>query len=74
MRSVNLHDAKTHLSELVGAAESGEEIIIARAGKPVARLMPLEKPAPRIPGIAKGQLTDEFFEPLPEDELKAWEP
>lgn len=73
MRSVNLHDAKTHLSELVGAAEAGEEIIIARAGKPVARLMPLKKPAPRLPGIAKGQLTDEFFEPLPEDELGAWE-
>jgi prevent-host-death family protein len=73
MRAINLHEAKAHLSELVGAAAAGEEIIIARSGVPMARLVPLEKPAPRRPGIAKGRLTDAFFEPLPEDELQAWE-
>ncbi|MFA7239248.1 MAG: type II toxin-antitoxin system prevent-host-death family antitoxin [Sulfuricellaceae bacterium] len=73
MRSINLHEAKTHLSEIVSAAAAGEEIIIARSGVPMARLVPLEKPAPRRPGIAKGRLTDAFFEPLPEDELHAWE-
>lgn len=72
MRAVNLHEAKTHLSELVVAAEAGEEIIIARAGRPVARLMPLEHPEPRQPGLAKGHVTDTFFEPLPKEELQAW--
>ncbi|MBI5816237.1 MAG: type II toxin-antitoxin system Phd/YefM family antitoxin [Nitrospinae bacterium] len=73
MRSVNLHEAKTHLSKLVNAASAGEEIIIARSGKPVARLTPLEKPEPRRSGLAKGRVTGKFFEPLPEKELKAWE-
>lgn len=73
MRSVNLHEAKTHLSELVGAAAAGEEIVIARAGKPLARLVPLEKAEPRRPGLAKGRVTDAFFEPLPEEELASWE-
>ena len=73
MRSVNLHEAKTHLSELVGAASAGEEIIIAKAGKPLARLMPLENPEPRRPGLAKGRITDAFFEPLPDKDLDSWE-
>jgi prevent-host-death family protein len=73
MRSVNLHEAKTHLSELVGAAAAGEEIIIAKAGKPLARLVALEHPEPRSPGIAKGRVTEAFFEPLPEEELAQWE-
>jgi len=73
MRSVNLHEAKTHLSELVGAAAAGEEIIIAKAGKPMARLVALVKPEPRRPGLAKGRVTEAFFEPLPESELELWE-
>jgi len=73
MRSVNLHEAKTHLSELVSAAAAGEEVIIAKAGKPLARLVPLPSPAPRKPGLAKGRVTDAFFESLPDDELAAWE-
>lgn len=73
MRSVNLHEAKTHLSELVGAAAAGEEIVIAKAGKPLARLMPLEKAEPRRPGLAKGRVTEAFFEPLSEEELASWE-
>ena len=72
MRSVNLHDAKTHLSELVGAAAGGE-IVIAKAGKPLARLVPLEHPEPRRPGLAKGRVTPAFYEPLPDEELERWE-
>lgn len=76
MSQVNIHDAKTHLSKLVERAARGEEIIIARAGKPVARLTAI-KPAKhgRRFGAMKGQATvdERFFEPLPEEELAAWE-
>ncbi|MBK6975121.1 MAG: type II toxin-antitoxin system prevent-host-death family antitoxin [Candidatus Methylophosphatis roskildensis] len=71
---VNVHEAKTHLSRLLEQAHAGEEIIVAKAGKPYARLMPLEsKPPQRQPGRLKGRLDDSFFEPLAEDELGAWE-
>ena len=71
---VNVHEAKTHLSRLLEQAHAGEEIIVAKAGKPYARLMPLEsKPPQRQPGRLKGRLGDSFFEPLAEDELGAWE-
>jgi prevent-host-death family protein len=53
---VNLHDAKTHLSRYVDQALAGEEVVIARAGKPLVRLVPLEtKPAPRVGGFLRGQ-------------------
>ncbi len=76
MYQVNIHDAKTNLSRLIERAASGEEVIIARAGKPVARLTaitPSERG--RRFGAMKGRarVDDAFFEPLPEDELKAWE-
>lgn len=72
---VNVHEAKTHLSRLLEQAHAGEEIILAKAGKPYARLMPLPGPAlQRQPGRLKGQIdTAAFFEPLPEDELRVWE-
>lgn len=70
---VNVHQAKTHLSRLLKRAHEGEEIILAKGGKPYARLVPLEEGKPRVPGIAKGRLGKEFFEPLPEEELQAWE-
>ena len=53
---VNVHEAKTHLSRLLDRAARGEEIVIARAGKPVARLVPLEDRPPRIFGILEGQV------------------
>lgn len=71
---VNVHDAKTHLSRLIDRAHAGEEIILAKAGKPYARLMPLAAPAKRRLGILPGHVDDSFFDPLPEEELKAWEP
>ncbi len=53
---VNLHDAKTHLSRYVDRALAGEEVVIARAGKPLVRLVPLEtQPAPRLGGFLRGQ-------------------
>ena len=70
---VNVHQAKTHLSRLLKRAHEGEEIILAKGGKPYARLVPLKEGMPRIPGIASGRVGEEFFEPLPEKELKAWE-
>ena len=72
-RKVNVHEAKTNLSQLLERAHAGEEIIIAKAGTPYARLVPLAAPQPRKPGLLKGKLDDAFFEPLPDDELDAWD-
>jgi prevent-host-death family protein len=69
---VNIHQAKTHLSRLVERAGHGEEIVIAKAGKPIAKLVPLEECRERKPGLIKGRLTKAFFEPLPPEELEAW--
>jgi prevent-host-death family protein len=73
-RVFNVHEAKTHLSRLLDRAHNGEEIILAKAGRPYAKLVPLDSRRERVPGIARGRITDEFFDPLPEDELRAWEP
>ena len=71
---VNVHEAKTHFSKLLEQAHAGEEIIVAKAGTPYARLMPLDTGTPaRRPGGLEGTVGDEFFEPLPESELAAWE-
>jgi prevent-host-death family protein len=73
---VTVHQAKTHLSKLLARVEAGEEIVIARGKKPVGRIVPAEppKPARRIPGQWKGRIHigPEFFEPLPDEELRAW--
>ena len=64
--SVNMHEAKTHLSRLVERVESGEEIVIARAGRPVARLVPYHaRTAPRVPGGWEGRirLADDWDSP-----------
>ncbi|MBP6809729.1 MAG: type II toxin-antitoxin system Phd/YefM family antitoxin [Chromatiaceae bacterium] len=72
--TVNVHKAKTHLSKLPEQAHAGEEIILAKAGKPYARLMPLaSKPSRRQPGGLAGYVTDAFFESLPSEEPDAWE-
>lgn len=70
---VNIHEAKTNLSRLLEKVHSGEEVIIAKSGKPYARLCPLEPMGPRVPGLLKGTLDESFFEPLPDEELAAWE-
>ncbi len=73
MTIVNIHEAKTTLSKRLERMLIGEEIVIAKAGKPMARLVPVQERLPRAPGIAQGHVTDAFFEPLAEAELEAWE-
>ena len=73
---VTIQQARTNLSSLLRKASDGEEIIISRGTKPVARLVPIdETKGRRRPGSLKGKLIvrREFFEPLPADELSAWE-
>jgi prevent-host-death family protein len=73
--TVSLYEAKTQLSRLVDRAAAGEEIVIAKAGKPVARLVPFEpRREPRRPGLMKGQIwiADDFDEPLPEESMAAF--
>jgi prevent-host-death family protein len=76
MQTVNIHDAKTNFSKLVDAAAGGEEIIIAKAGKPTAKLVPIEPARPtRAFGRLKGKLhiADDFDAPLPDDVLASFE-
>jgi prevent-host-death family protein len=71
---VNVQDAKTRLSELLARVEQGEEITIARAGRPVARLVAIAEPPPRELGFLNlGELPESFWDPLPEEELILWE-
>lgn len=75
MAQVTVHEAKTNLSKLLARVEAGEEVVIARGNQPVARLVPMEKPKKqKLLGAFKGQfeLSDAFFDPLPDDELAAW--
>jgi prevent-host-death family protein len=74
--TVNVHDAKTNLSKLIARVSQGEEIIIAKAGRPVAKLTPIgEKARRRSPGSAKGRIriTDDFDAPLDEETLRSFE-
>jgi prevent-host-death family protein len=76
MATVTIHEAKTNLSKLLQKVAAGEEVVIARGKKPVARLVAIgEVKGKRQPGSLKGTLRvgPEFFEPLPEDELSRWE-
>jgi prevent-host-death family protein len=68
--TVNIHEAKTHFSRLVDRVLQGEEVVIAKAGRPVARLVPLPPRVPRrTPGSARGliEIGPDFDEPLPDD-------
>lgn len=69
---VNVQEAKTRLSQILARAEAGEDVVIARDGKPVVRLVPVSAPPPRPVGFVRGGLTDAFFEPLPDEELAGW--
>lgn len=72
--TINVHEAKTHLSRLLEQAHAGQEIILAKAGKPYARLMPLApESGKRQPGRLPGRVGEAFFDPLPENELSSWE-
>lgn len=76
MQTINIHEAKTHLSRLLEQVAKGEEVIIAKAGKAVARLVPLDaQPKKRRLGLLKGKLNvpDDFDTPLTDVELNAFE-
>lgn len=80
-KMINVHEAKTHFSRLLDRAHAGEEIILAKAGKPYAKLVPIEgarqrRLPPRKPGRLKhlGRIPDSvWFDPLPDEELDLWE-
>lgn len=80
MTRVTVHEAKTHLSRLLEEVEKGGEVVISRRDKPIARLVPIETVQPEVmparrPGRMQGliDIGQEFFEPLPDDELRLWE-
>ncbi|GAB3456074.1 type II toxin-antitoxin system prevent-host-death family antitoxin [Massilia terrae] len=76
MKTVNIHEAKTQFSKLIDAVAQGEEIVIAKAGKPTAMLVPIQQHKPsRRPGTMKGEIriADDFDAPLPEDIQAAFE-
>jgi prevent-host-death family protein len=73
---VNIHEAKTHFSKLLARVNEGEEVIIAKSGMPIARLVPIkEQQKRRIPGSAKGKIVvaPDFNDPLPEQVLEEFE-
>ena len=75
-KTVNIHEAKTHLSRLLERVSEGEEVVISKSGRPVARLIPAgERPERREPGTASGRvvLGEKFDAPLPEEVLEAFE-
>jgi prevent-host-death family protein len=76
MQTVNIYEAKTQLSKLVDLASSGTDVVIARAGKPVARLTSLkEEKHPLVYGLLEGEgwIADDFNDPLPDDILAGFE-
>ena len=75
MATVNVHQAKTQLSRLLAQAEAGEEVVIARRGEPVARLVACEPKGRRRFGAMKGKIVvdDSVLAPLPAEELALWE-
>ena len=76
LNTVNVHEAKTHLSRLLERVERGQEIVIARAGKPVARLVPVDPEPKRRPiGRDKGKIwmSDDFDDPLPWQDFPGFE-
>jgi prevent-host-death family protein len=76
MKVVTIHAAKTHLSRLIEEVNEGEQVVIARGKHPVARLVPIEpRKKGRVFGAMRGRakVDRRFFEPLPDEEVEAWE-
>lgn len=69
----NVAEAKTTLSQLLDAALAGEEVIVARNGTPLVRLVPLETPSRRELGFLPLEVADDLFAPLSDDELAGWQ-
>ncbi|MDX2221694.1 MAG: type II toxin-antitoxin system Phd/YefM family antitoxin [Rhodospirillaceae bacterium] len=75
MKQVNIHCAKTHLSRILDEVRAGEDVVIAKAGKPYVKLVPVDDDMQRRPGTSAHLKFDmsRFFDPLPEAELDAWQ-
>jgi prevent-host-death family protein len=71
-KTLNIHEAKTHLSKLLKDVENGEEIIHAKSGKPVAKIVSLDYKSPWVPGLLKSKSGQEILEPLPYEKLDTW--
>lgn len=71
----NVHEAKTHFSKLLARVEAGEEVIITKAGRPVARLVPLAAAKPRVLGqdVGRIRIAEDFDAPLPADVIESFE-
>jgi prevent-host-death family protein len=71
----NVHEAKTHFSRILAKVQAGEEVLIAKAGAPIARIVPVHAPKARIPDRDKGRIwvADDFDAPLPDELLDAFE-
>jgi len=70
---INVGEAKTHLSRILDRVRGGEKIILAKAGKPYVKLVPVRPIRRRRPGLLKGRVTAAFFAALPKNELAPWE-
>lgn len=70
---VNVAQAKARLSELLDAATAGRAVVIARAGRPVARLVPVGAPPRRTLGFLALDVEEDLFDPLDDDAIQAWE-
>jgi prevent-host-death family protein len=70
---VNVHEAKTQLSKLLEEVRAGKEIVLAKGGKPYAKLVPVAEEDHRPLGFVSIAIPAEFFQPLPEEELRRWE-
>lgn len=73
MDVVNVHEAKTRLSQLLKQVEAGADVVIARGGTPIARLVPIGPAQLRPVGFVAAVIPDRFADPLPEQELERWE-
>jgi prevent-host-death family protein len=71
-KAFNIGEAKTNLSRLIAEALAGNDIVLANRGKPVVKLIPVDRPEKRKLGFITGSIPDSFFEPLSEEELEAW--
>jgi prevent-host-death family protein len=72
-RPITVYETKTHLSRVLDEVEAGTEYVITRNGTPCARIVPISKPGKVPLGFVRGEVTEAFFEPLPDAELEAWE-
>ena len=72
-KPLNVHEAKAQFSELLDRAHAGQEVVVAKKGRPWAKIVPLTPVVKRPLGFVDAKVTDAFFEPLADAELRGWE-